>query len=239
MGATYSIYRRELGTYFNTPIGYVFMIFFLIVTRVMFVFALFSNGVAEMRGYFGLMPIFLMFFVPAVSMRLWAEERKMGTLELLLTMPLKTWHAVVGKYLAGLTFIGIWFVFTLDIPLVLRLYGNPDLGTIACGYIGTMVLAMIYLAIGMFASSLTSDQIIAYVIGVSLNLVFWLMGYPMILDFIRDKSEVGADIVARFGIDYHFESITRGVLDSRDVIYALTLTGLFLLLNILVIERRR
>ena len=239
MGATFSILRREIGAYFNTPIGYVFMIFFLLLTRVIYVSTLFSSGVAEMRQFFGLMPFFLMFFVPAVSMRLLAEERKMGTLELLLTMPIKTWQAVVGKYLAGLVFIGLWFLFTLDIPIVLGMFGNPDYGTLACGYLGTMVLAMIYLAIGTFASSLTSDQIVAFVIACSINFVFFLMGYNPALEQLRDKSEVAADVISRFGIDYHFESITRGVVDSRDIIYALTMTGLFLVLSIFVVERRR
>jgi len=239
MGATISIFRRELGAFFNTPIGYVVMAAFLLLTSSFYIATLFISGQAEMRGYFASLPFFLLFMVPAVSMRLWAEERKLGTLELLLTMPLKTWQAVLGKFLAGLTFIACWFLLTLPIPIFLASYGNPDFGPIIGGYLGAMVLSMIYLSIGCFASSLTSDQIIALVIGIGINLLFFLMGMRPILDWIKDLSPALSTAVERFGVDYHFESISRGVVDTRDVIYAVTMTGLFLFLNVLVIERRR
>ena len=174
-------------------------------------------------------------------MRLWAEERKLGTLELLLTMPIKSWQAVIGKFMAGLIFIMITLALTAHIPLTLWILGKPgpDFGPIVGGYLGAMVLGMIYLSIGSFASSLTADQIVAFVIGISLNFVFFLMGYRPVLDWIKDFNPNLASIVERFGVDYHFESISRGVVDTRDVIYALSITGLFLFLNVLVIERRR
>lgn len=240
MNATFSIMRRELGAYFTTPIGYVVMAAFLLVTSSFYVATLFQQGQAEMRAYFSSLPFLLLLFVPAVSMRLWAEERKLGTLEVLLTMPIKTWQAVLGKFLAGMTFIALWFVLTLDKPLMLAWLGNPDYGQILGSYLGAMVLAMVYLSIGCFASSLTSDQIIALVVGMAINLVFFLMGVRPILDWIKDVCGASvANTVERFGVDYHFESISRGVVDTRDVVYALTLTGFFLLLNVLVIERRR
>ena len=239
MGATISILRRELGAYFNTPIGYVFMVFFLLLTCTFYVSTLFDQGVVEMRNYFGLMPIFLLIFVPAVSMRLWAEERKLGTLEVLMTLPVKTWQAVTGKFGAGLIFIALWFVLTFPIPLTLMWLGKPDMGPIVCGYLGTMMLAMIYLSIGAFASSLTSDQIVGFVIGCSINFVFFLLSFQPFLELIRDYSPPVADLVAQFGVEYHFESISRGVVDSRDIIYGLSVTALFLFLNTLVIERRR
>lgn len=241
MGATVSILRRELGAYFNTPIGYVFISFFLLLTCWLYVGTLFQQGNAEMRQYFGLLPLFFLFFVPAISMRLWAEERKLGTLELLLTMPIKSWQAVVGKFLAGLIFIMITLALTIHIPLTLWCLGKPgpDFGPIIGGYLGALVLGMIYLSIGSFASSLTADQIVAFVIGISMNFMFFLMGYRPVLDWIKDFSPNLASIVERFGVDYHFESISRGVVDTRDVIYALSITGFFLFLNVLVIERRR
>ncbi len=186
MGATYSVFRREFASYFNTPIGYVFMAFFLLVTKALFVSTIFTNGSADMRGYFGLMPIFFLFFIPAISMRLWSEERKLGTLEWLLTLPLNAWQAVVGKYLAGLAFIAVFLMLTADVPIFMYLYGNPDIGPIIGGYLGTMVLGMVYLAIGAFASSLTADQIVAFVVAVAISFIFFLMGYGPVLDWLKD-----------------------------------------------------
>jgi ABC-2 type transport system permease protein len=239
MGATVTVMRRELGAYFNTPIGYVFILFFLLLTCWFYVDDLFLRGTAEMRQYFDLMPLFLLIFVPAISMRLWAEERKLGTLEVLMTMPVKTWQVVLGKYLAGLFFIIVMLGLTAHLPFALKMMGNPDLGQIFAGYCGAVVLGMIYLSIGAFASAVTSDQIVAFIIGISISFVFFLMGQPGVLAWIRDWVPAAAELVERFGVGYHFQSITRGVLDTRDLIYALTVSGLFLFLNVLVVERRR
>ncbi|HLX60667.1 MAG TPA: ABC transporter permease subunit [Planctomycetota bacterium] len=240
MNATYSVFRRELLAYFKTPIGYVFMAFFLLVTNAFYSMELFSSGTADMRGFFGLLPLFFLFFVPAISMRLWSEERKLGTLEWLLTLPMNAWNAVLGKYFAGLAFIAITLLLSFPIPLFLKIYGNPDFGPIIGGYMGAMVLGMIYLAIGSFASSLTSDQIIAFVVGVTIGLIFFLMGIPQILDTIKEHVGAGfASKVQLFGINSHFESISRGVVDIRDVLFAVSLSGVFLFLNYLVVDRRR
>jgi ABC-2 type transport system permease protein len=235
--------RRELGAYFNTPIGYVIIAFFLLLTCWFYVDDLFLRGTAEMRQFFDLMPLFMLIFIPAISMRLWAEERKLGTMEVLLTLPVKAWQVVMGKYLAGLVFIVIMLALSLHLPLALAsksiLAGNPDLGQVAAGYAGAIVLGMIYLAIGAFASALTADQIVAFIIGISFSFVFFLMGQQGVLAWVRDWSPFAADLVERFGVGYHFQSITRGVLDTRDIIYAFTVAGLFLFLNVLVVERRR
>lgn len=244
MSAMWTLLRRELGAYFNTPIGYVFIVFFLVLSKSLFVFtSLFTDGVAELRDFFYWMPFIFLLFVPAISMRLWAEERKQGTLELLLTFPLRTWQAVLGKFLAGLVFLGVAVLLTLDLPLALYLLRGagpgPDVGPILGGYLGTLVLGMVYLAVGSFASSLTRDQIVASVVGFFLNGVLVLIGVPAFVAIIRDHSPGLAYTVQSFGILGHFESISRGVVDSRDVLYALTMTGFFLFLNVLVIERRR
>jgi ABC-2 type transport system permease protein len=239
MGATVSVMRRELGAYFNTPIGYVFIVFFLLVSCYQFADVIFIENSADMRGFFNMMPLLFIIFVPAISMRLWAEERKLGTLELLLTMPVKTWQAVVGKFLAGMLFIAVTLALTFHIPIMLKFLGNPDMGPIIGGYMGAMIMGMIYLSIGAFASSLTGDQIVAFVIATSICLIIFLMGEQATLDWIKDFSPTVARVVERFGVAYHFGSICRGVIDTRDIIYAVTMTGLFLLLNILVIERRR
>ncbi len=239
MGATYTVFRREFASYFNTPIGYVFMAFFLLVTKAFFVVSLFTNNVADMRGYFQNMPLFFLFFVPAIAMRLWSEERKLGTLEWLLTLPMNAGQAVMGKYLAGLAFIAVTLVLSLDLPVFLWVYGNPDIGPIIGGYLGVMVLGMVYLAIGAFASSLTSDQIVAFVIGVAICFVFFMISLPDFLEWMKDW--FGASVTGKielFGIYAHFLSISRGVVDSRDVLYAFSVSGIFLFLNYLIVDHR-
>ena len=245
MHVIWTIMRRELGAYFNTPIGYVFMIFFLVLSKSLYVgMHLFVQGVAEMRDFFNWLPILFLFFLPAVSMRLWSEERKLGTLELLMTFPIRSWHAVLGKFLAGSVFLGVTLFLTLDLVLMLRvLLSAPtmslDFGTIVGGYAGAMCLGMVYLAVGSFASSLTSDQIVAFVIGATLNGVLFLISFPTIVNWVRDFSPELSVAVQRFGVGYHFDSIARGVLDTRDLFYMLSMMAFFLFLNVLVIERRR
>lgn len=244
MSALLTVTRRELGAYFNTPIGYVFVVFFLVLSCALYVqLALFVEGLADMRGFFSFLPLLFLFFIPSVSMRLWAEERKSGTLELLLTFPIRTWHAVLGKFLAGTIFLAITMALTVHIPIVLWMLSaqgaGPDMGPLIGGYLGAMFLGMVYLAAGSFASSLTSDQIVAFVIGASLNGLLFLISFPMIVNWIRDYSPRLAGTVSSFGVGYHFESISRGVVDTRDILYALSVCAFFLFLNVLVIERRR
>jgi ABC-2 type transport system permease protein len=245
MSVMRAILRRELGAYFNTPIGYVFVVCFLWLSCAFYVSRLFAQGLAEMREFFGLLPLLFLFFVPLISMRLWAEERKLGTLELLMTFPVKTWEAVLAKFLAGMAFLILTLALTLHLPVTLYVLAppnspGPDFGPIIGGYLGALVLGTVYLSIGAFASSLTSDQIIASVIGILICFLFFLMGYQPMLDWIRNVIGPGvAGHVERFGVNYHFESISRGVLDTRDLIYAATVTAFFLFLNALVLERRR
>jgi ABC-2 type transport system permease protein len=244
MTATLSVLRRELGSYFNTPIGYVFMIAFLVLSSFLYVKSLFISGVADMREYFFWLPILFLVFIPGISMRLWSEERKLGTLELLLTMPIQTWQAVLGKFLAGMIFLVITMTLTFHLPLALKLLApvksaGPDIGPIIGGYLGTMILGMVYLSVGAFASSLTSDQIVAFIVGIFVNAALLLISIPDFVLWLRDFSPALAAEVQRFGLWHHFESIGRGVLDTRDLVYAVSMSGLFLFLNILVIERRR
>jgi ABC-2 type transport system permease protein len=244
MAATISIMRRELGSYFNTPIGYVFMIAFLGLSSFLYVRNIFVTGAADMREYFGLLPILFLVFIPGIAMRLWSEERKLGTLEVLLTMPIQTWQAVLGKFLAGMVFLFITMTLTFHLPLALKMLApasspGPDIGPIIGGYMGTMILGMIYLSVGAFASSLTSDQIVAFIVGIMINAVLLLISFPEFVFWVRDYSPSLAAELQRFGILHHFESIGRGVVDTRDLIYALSMSGLFLFLNVLVIERRR
>lgn len=237
MTPTISVMKKELGAYFNTPIGYVFIIFFLVLTCLMYVQQLFMSNSADMRPYFENLTFFYVFFIPAVSMRLWAEERKLGTLELLMTMPIKTWQAVIGKLLAGVAVVAVMLILTLHLPITLAYLGNPDFGPIIGSYIGALILGILYLSIGTFASSLTSDQVVAFVIALSINLFFYTL--DMLAMLIKDYSTTVAGMLEKFAVRPHFESIARGVIDTRDIIYVMTLSALFLLLNILIVERRR
>jgi ABC-2 type transport system permease protein len=172
-------------------------------------------------------------------MRLWSEERKLGTLEWLLTLPLNAWQAVVGKYLAGLAFIGVTLALSFDLPIFLWIYGNPDIGPIIGGYLGVMVMGMVYLAIGSFASSLTGDQIVAFVVAVALSFVVFMISLPQFLEWMKDW--FGTAVTSKielFGILSHFQSISRGVVDSRDIVYAFAVSGIFLFLNYLIVDHR-
>jgi len=261
MGATISITRRELGAYFNTPIGYVFMIAFLLLSSFLYVKDLFVSGVAEMRVFFEWIPILFMIFIPGIAMRLWSEERKLGTMEVLMTLPVRTWQVVVGKFTAGMLFLIATLLMTSYLPLTLYWLRpehspGPDFGVIAGGYLGTLCLGMVFLAVGAFSSSFTGDQIVAFIIGIFINAILLFISFPPFLALLRDIEWIGvrfwgmtlgmhvngvdlANFVQRLGVFYHFESISRGVVDSRDILYAISMTALFLFLNIMVIERRR
>ena len=239
----FHVMRRELGAYFNTAIGYVFLVMFTLVVRALYLKDLFLNGEADMRYFFGSLPFLFLIYIPAISMRLWAEERKIGTLELLLTFPVRAWQTVLGKFLAGLAFVTITLLLTTDIPAALYwLRGTgpgPDFGPIMGGYLGALMLAMIYLSAGAFASSLTSDQIVAFVYGISIGFVLYFAGQPDFIAFLKELDPRLPEVVQQFGVIYHFDSICRGVVDSRDVLYAVSVTMMFLFFNVLVVERRR
>jgi ABC-2 type transport system permease protein len=240
MSPIFTIFRRELGSYFNTPIGFVFLAFFLIVSSVYYVTPIFVDGQATMTGFFQHMPSFFLFFVPAVAMRLWAEERKSGTVELLLTLPVTSTQAVLGKFFAGLFFLITTLALTFPLPLALVLLGgNPDPGPIIGGYLGTIVLGTIYMAIGSFASTLTSDQIVAFIAALAISFFFFLTGYEPLTAWMSDLNKPFGEMISRIGINTHFYSIARGVLDSRDVVYAVSLTAFFLFLSVMSVERKR
>jgi ABC-2 type transport system permease protein len=172
-------------------------------------------------------------------MRLWSEEKKLGTIELLMTLPVNSVQAVLGKFAAGLTFLGFTLAMTFPLPLAVFWLGNPDPGPILGGYLGSLALGMVYLSIGSFASTLSRDQIVAFIIGGVLCAFFWLTGWEPFVASLSDFSQLLGAFVAALGIDTHFYGISRGVLDTRDVIYALSVTAFFLYLNVIMVERKR
>lgn len=234
----FSIFKKELRSYFSSPIGFVFIIFYLLVANAFYFFVqdFFKQGQVSMRGYFAALPWIFLFFVPAITMRLWSEEKKMGTIELLLTMPIKEFEVVLGKFFASFAFLAITLLFSMSIPFTLLYLGKPDIGVIVGSYLGALFLGSAYLAIGLYISSLTENQVVAFIISLAIIFVLLLIGIaPGYLN------SLGAlvSICEYVSLLSHFNNITRGVIDSRDVIYYSSVVVLFLYLNVKNIEARK
>ncbi len=236
MKQTWSIFCKEFKSYFNAPIAYIFLTVFLVLVNWLFFRPFFIGNQATMRYMFSLLPWIFLFFVPAISMRLWAEEKKMGTMELLMTLPVKDHEVVMGKYLAALAFLSSAIILTLPLAFTVGGLGNPDGGVIVGGYIGAVFMGAAYLAIGLFASSLTENQIIAFIIGVVICFGFFIIGESFVLMALPSGI---APFFRYLGLGTHFESIGRGVIDSRDIIYYLSVIGFFLFLNVRSVESRK
>ncbi len=236
MENTKAVFKREFRAYFASPIAYIFLCVFIVFNNWMFFRVFFLRDIASMREYFGLLPCVFLFDHPAVTMRTWSEERKMGTIEMLLTLPVKDLEAVLGKYLAGLAFILTAFVFTFTVPVSVELAGDPEWGVMLAGYIGAVFLGGAYLAIGMFISSVTENQIVAFIIGVMVTFFLFIIGEDFVTAFAPSFFVPFLEYV---GLGRHFNSITRGVVDSSDVIYYLSVIVFFVYLNIKSVESRR
>lgn len=233
--AILTIARREFKAYFMTPMAYIYLTAFLVLTHWLFLRSFFLLGEASLRPFFGLLPWVYLFFVPAAAMGKWAEEKKMGTLELLLTHPISELEAVAGKFLAGLGLIvtALWLTFPL--PLLAALVGDVDWGPVAGGYLGLIFLGGTYLAVGLWVSSLTENQITAFIVGVVVSFLLFIVGEPIVTTGLAPSA---AGLLQYLGLGFHFESIGRGVLDSRDLIYYLSMIGFFLFLNWKSVENR-
>jgi ABC-type transport system involved in multi-copper enzyme maturation permease subunit len=234
------IFRREFRSYFDSPIAYIFLIVYLLLNNGLYMSGFFLAGIADMRGFFGNLPLFNAFFLPAVAMRLWAEDKKSGTMELLMTLPMRSREVVMGKYLAALAFYGITLLGTVTLPITLQLLGNPDVGAVFAGYLGAVLLGAFFLAIGIFVSGLFKDQIAAFLVGSLLCLFFFLVGQDWVAAPIDGWiSGLGSFLQTHVGMWTHFEAIQRGVIDAKNLLYFIVLTGLFLVLNTLSLEGRR
>jgi ABC-2 type transport system permease protein len=231
-----AICKKEFRSYFQSPIAYIFITVFLVLTHWLFFRGFFVVNQATMREFFGLIPIVFLLFVPAVTMRLWAEERKLGTLELLLTFPVKDWEVVIGKFLASFAFLAVTILLTLPLAITVAILGNPDDGALIGGYAGALLLGGAYLAIGLWISGLTQNQIVAFIITAVVCFVLYIIGDPIVLSSVPQPL---MPFFANLSMGYHFDSIGRGVLDSRDLLYYLSIIGFFLFLNIRSIESRK
>lgn len=234
-----ALFRRELQSYFSTPVAYVFIVIFLLLmgTFTFYLGGFYERGQADLAGFFNYHPWLYLFLVPAISMRLWAEERKSGSIELLMTLPVTAWQAVVGKYLAAWAFTGIALLLTFPIWLTVNYLGEPDNGVIFAAYIGSFLMAGGFLAIGSCLSAVTKNQVIAFVITVVVCFGFLLSGFPMVLDlFTAWAPQAVVDAVASVSFLTHFTSIKKGVIDFRDLIYFALVIGTFLYANTIVLK---
>lgn len=242
MSPILAIFRRELGGYFVTPVAYVFLVIFLaLMGALTFYFGgFYERGQADLGPFFGLHPWLYAFLVPALAMRLWAEERDSGTVELLLTLPVTTAQAVIGKFLAAWAFVLIALALTAPMWWTVNYLGEPDNGVILAAYVGSAFMAGGFLAIGSFVSALTRSQVVAFVIGFVLCFVFLMAGYPLVLDAFRGWAPHGVvDAVAQLSFQAHFDSIRRGVLELPDLVYFAGLIVFFLFANVQVIEMKK
>lgn len=242
MRQTLAVFRRELASYFATPLAYVFIVVFLFSTGIFtfYVSDFFRAGRADLQLFFFFHPWLYLFLIPAISMRLWAEERKSGTIELILTLPIPLWSVVLGKFLAAWIFAGIALGLTFPIWITVNVLGDPDNGVIIASYLGSFVMSGAYLAIGSAISGMTKNQVIAFVISVVVCFLFMLSGLPLVLDFFRPWApQFLINTIASFSFLAHFESIQKGVIDMRDIVFFVSLIGLWLYVNKVVIESRK
>jgi len=231
-----AIFKKEFRSYFDSPIAYIFITAFLVSSMWIFFKVFFLNGQVMMRGYFSLLPWLFLFFVPAVTMRLWAEEKKLGTIEVLMTLPVNDYEVILGKYLAAYLFLGLTILLSITLPITLAILGEPDFGPIIGGYVGAMLMGGAYLAIGLFASGLSENQIVAFILGIVFCFALFIIGENFVLMAVPSRL---AALFSQLGLGSHFESIGRGVIDTRDIIYYLSVIGFFLFLNIRSLESRK
>lgn len=242
MNPTLAIARRELASYFATPVAYVFIVIFLAMAGALtfYLGGLYERGQADLQPFFAFHPWLYLFLVPAVSMRLWSEERKSGSIELLLTLPVTMWQAVLGKFLAAWAFIGIALVLTFPMWITVNYLGEPDNGVILTSYLGSLLMAGGFLAIGACLSAATRNQVVAFILTVVVCFLLLLAGFPLVLDFFRAVlPAVLVDAVASLSFLTHFNAISRGVIDLRDLLFFLLTIGFWLAASAVVIDLKK
>ncbi|HYD58205.1 MAG TPA: ABC transporter permease subunit [Burkholderiales bacterium] len=242
MSIVKTIVKRELGAYFTSPVAYVFLVIFLLLTG-FFTFtagSFFERGEASLASFFGWHPWLYLAVVPAIGMRLWAEERRSGTLELLFTMPIATWQAIVAKFLASWLFIGVALLLTFPTVVTVNVLGDPDNGQIFAGYLGSFLLAGTYLAITCMTSAMTRNQVVAFILSVVICLFLVLAGFNPVTDLmVRWASPAVVDTVAAFSVVTHFDGFQRGVIDTRDLFFFLSVIGFALFATGVILRGHR
>jgi ABC-2 type transport system permease protein len=239
---TFVIFRRELMAYFSTPLAYVFIVIFLALSGAFtfYIGDFFGRGSADLDAFFSYHPWLYLFLIPAVAMRLWAEERKTGTVELLMTLPVSTTQAVLGKFLAAWCFVGIALVLTFPIWITVNYLGHPDNGVILASYVASFLMAGAFLAIGSCVSALTKNQVIAFILAAVVCFLFLMSGLDLVQSFFQGwLPRFLVDAIAGMSFLTHFGAITKGVIDLRDVIFFGSLIGICLLANVVAVDIKK
>jgi len=233
------IFKREFFGYFRSPVAYVFLIVFLVVSSglTFYVGQFFDARVASLSTFFTMQPWIYTFFISAVGMRLWSEEKRSGTWELLFTLPVKIREAVIGKYLAGWAFIATGIALTFPLMLTVGYLGDPDWGPIFTGYFGSILMAGSFLAVCSFTSALTKNQVISFVISVVINLCLVFLGWSVLSDLISFLPVSWIDALSNFSYSTHFEGFSRGMFIFKDLVFFLSLSFISLLLTVIILER--
>ena len=242
MANVWTICRRELSGYFGTPIAYVFLAIFVFLSGIFafYIGDFFGGGQADLQSFFQFHPWLYLFLIPALAMRLWAEERRAGTIELLFTLPVTMAQAVVGKFLAAWIFTAIALALTFPLWITVNYLGDPDNGVVLAGYLGSLLMAGAFLAIGSCISALTRNQVIAFVVSGVVCLGFVLSGFPLVLEFFDALfPAIVVDAVRSFSFLTHFQAIGKGVLQAGDIVYFVSLIVFWLFVNAVVIEWRK
>ena len=241
MSAIGTIARRELRAYFATPVAFVFIVIFLALSG-WFTFYLggfYERGQADLQPFFTFHSWLYLFLVPAISMRLWAEERKSGSIELLMTLPVSTWDAVLGKFLAAWLFTAVALALTFPIWITVNYLGDPDNGVIVTAYLGSLLMAGAFLAIGSCISAANRNQVVAFIITVVICFLFLLSGFPLVLDFFAGAPQAVVDTIAGLSFLTHYNALSKGVIDLRDVVYFLLVITAWLFATSIVLEMKK
>ncbi len=239
MNSIIAIMSRELKGYFGTPVAWVFLVIFTLMSGVatFYLGNFFARGTADLNSYFSYLPWLFLVFIPAVSMRLWAEERKSGTIELLMTLPVSPLEAVIGKWLAGVIFMGVALIATFPLWASVNYLGNPDNGVIIINYLGSLGMAAVLMAIGAAMSALTRNQVIAFVLSVAVSFVVITSGTPIVLDAVRVVApQVIVDLVASMSALTHFTYIAQGIVPMASVIYLVSMICFWLFVNVVILS---
>ncbi|MGI9522706.1 MAG: ABC transporter permease subunit [Hyphomicrobiaceae bacterium] len=236
------IFRRELNAYFGTTLAYVFVAIFVALTAAMafYVGNFFARGQADLAVFFQYHPWIYLILVPAIAMRLWAEERKSGTIELLMTLPITPTQAIIGKFLAAWAFLGVALILTFPMWITVNILGNPDNGVIFASYVGSFLMAGAFLAIGSFVSALTKNQVIAFIVSATICFLFVMSGLPLVLGFFKTWAPgfVVSGIESMSFLS-HFQQITNGVISLSSLIFYLSMIVFFLYANMLAVEQKK
>jgi ABC-2 type transport system permease protein len=242
MANLWTIYRREMKSYFTSPVAYIFICAFLVFMSVFFFFftPFLRSDNPDLRLYFFLLPFTYALLIPAVTMRLWSEEKRAGTVEMLMTLPLRSWEVVLGKFLAGYTIMAITILLTLCLPLSVSLVLSLDWGVIFASYIGVFLLAGVYVAVGTWASALTQNQIVAFLVALVILFLLAGIGLAPVMDSLNKfLPALGLGKLGWFGTSYHAENFQKGLLNPVDLVYVASMMAFFLILNNFAVEWRK